>query len=89
MISFPLMLGWIEPNPLYGVRTAASFASEDAWYRANHASGVAGVVAGIIGFAANMVVARSRSGPQRKIVMCAGIVLAVTVVMIVPGLIAA
>jgi uncharacterized membrane protein len=89
IISLPLMLGLIEPNPFYGVRNVATFASEEVWYRANRASGIAGVVAGPIGFVANVMVARSKAPAQRKIWICLGILLAVTAVMIVPGLIAA
>jgi len=88
-ISLPLMLGLVEPNPIYGVRTATTLASEDAWYAANRASGIAGLAAGLIGFAANTLVARSKAAPLRKITICAGILLAATVVMIVPGLLAA
>ncbi len=86
VISLPLALGLVEPNPFYGVRTAATFASEEAWYRANRASGLAGVVAGLIGFVANVIVARSKAPPQRKIWICLGIVLAAAAVMIVAGL---
>ena len=85
LISLPLMLSLVGPNLFYGVRTAATFASEEAWYSANRASGIAGVVAGLIGFAANMLVVRSRMLPKRKILVCLGILIAVGVVMIVPG----
>jgi len=89
IISLPMALDLIGPNPAYGVRTAATLASEEAWYRANHASGIAGVAAGIIGFAANVAVARSRASAQRRLGICLGIVLLATAVMIVPGLMAA
>lgn len=88
-ISLPMMLDLVGPNPFYGVRTDATFASEEAWYRANRASGIAGVAAGTVGFAANVLVARSKAAPRRKIAVWVGVLLAVTVLMIVPGLLAA
>lgn len=90
IISLPLMLSLVEPNSFYGVRTAVTFASEEAWYRANRASGIAGVIAGLIGFVANLWVVRSGAVPrQRKVWICLAILIAVCVVMIVPELQAA
>ena len=86
LICLPLMLGAIEPNPLYGVRTAASLASEEAWYRANRAGGVAGVGAGLFGFAANVLVLRSQAPSRRKIAICIAILLVVTLIMTAAGL---
>ena len=35
----PMLLGKVKPNGWYGVRTPASLASDDAWYRINRAGG--------------------------------------------------
>jgi SdpI/YfhL protein family len=50
--GIPLALKWVPPNGLYSFRTATTFASLDAWYRINAATGLAlaaaGIVAGIV-----------------------------------------
>ncbi|MFV0644949.1 MAG: SdpI family protein [Sphingomonadaceae bacterium] len=68
LIGFPLAFGLIGPNSFYGYRSAASMASEAAWYRANHASGTAMVLLGVLAFLANLKI-RTRddwSGSRRR-----------------------
>jgi hypothetical protein len=57
LLAIPMVLRRVPPNRLYGVRTKASFASDDDWYRINAIGGrylaVAGLVilvVGIVGF---------------------------------------
>jgi len=87
-ISMPLMLGWVAPNSYYGVRTTATFASDLAWYRANHASGVAGVAGGLLGFAVNLAVLRAPITPQRKHALCLGVLVTVSAAIAAAGLLA-
>lgn len=78
-LCVPMALDLAEPNGLYGVRTAATRASEAAWYRANRAAGIAGIAAGVIGFAVNLMVLRSRWPAGRKLVAWLAVLVAVTV----------
>lgn len=88
-ISVPLALGMVEPNPFYGVRIAATRASEAAWYRANHASGVVGLVSGLTGFALNLRVLRSSMPPLRKVQACLAVLVGLAVLAAVAGVAAA
>ena len=38
-LSVPLVKRWVPPNPLYGVRTAATAANPQVWYEANARAG--------------------------------------------------
>ena len=58
-MCLPMALEWIGPNGFYGVRIEATRVSDVAWYRINRISGIAGVVAGLAGFLANLLVMRS------------------------------
>ena len=49
VLGLPLAFGWVPPNRLYGFRTSTTFSSLDAWYYINLATGVALIVAGILG----------------------------------------
>lgn len=44
----PLLMRWISPNRWYGFRTAATLASDSAWFSANEAVGLAMVMAGVV-----------------------------------------
>lgn len=46
-LSIPLILGKVAPNGLYGVRTAKTMRSPQAWYAGNVFGGKALLVAGI------------------------------------------
>ena len=59
LVCVPLALEMMGPNPIYGVRTSASLASQEVWYRANFYAGVTGVLSGLIGAIANLRIARS------------------------------
>lgn len=48
LIAFPLVLGWVKPNPWYGVRTPKTRSSPEIWYRANRMGGIYLTVATLI-----------------------------------------
>lgn len=48
LIAFPLLLGWVKPNPWYGVRTRKTRSSPEIWYRANRMGGICLAVATMI-----------------------------------------
>lgn len=84
-ISLPMALDWIEPNGFYGVRTEATRASEAAWYRANRAAGQAGLLAGLVGFAINVMIMRSGRSILRKQVLGVAVLVGVTLVIVAAG----
>jgi len=85
-ICVPLALELIGPNPFYGVRTAATRLSEAEWYRVNQASGIAGVVAGLIGFGANKLIARSGLPLMTKNWACLAVLLGLAMVAVATSL---
>jgi uncharacterized membrane protein len=46
-VGLPLIFNKIPRNRWYGVRLAASYKSEEAWYRINHFGGVALAIGGV------------------------------------------
>jgi uncharacterized membrane protein len=48
LVAIPLILGWVKPNPWYGVRTSKTRSSPEIWYRANRMGGIWLVVATLI-----------------------------------------
>jgi len=72
LVSLPLALNLIAPNPFYGIRISATAASEAAWYRGNQAGGIAGILAGVLVALANHRVSRTRWSGNRKLVFFAG-----------------
>jgi uncharacterized membrane protein len=40
LIAIPMILGWVRPNPWYGVRTRKTRSSPEIWYRANRVGGI-------------------------------------------------
>jgi uncharacterized membrane protein len=64
-VSLPLALSLVEPNGVYGYRTAESMASEAAWYSANRASGIAGVIGGIVTFSLAYLLVRMEIAEAR------------------------
>jgi len=46
-LGIPLALRLVPPNRFYGYRTATTFASPEAWYRINLATGLALIAAGV------------------------------------------
>ena len=48
VLGIPLALRLVPPNRFYGYRTAASFASPEAWYQINFATGLALIAAGVV-----------------------------------------
>ncbi len=51
LISIPLVLGWVKPNPWYGVRTRKTRSSPEIWYRANRMGGICLIVATLLALA--------------------------------------
>ena len=47
-LGIPLASQWVPPNRFYGYRTATTFASVEAWYQVNRATGLALIGAGLI-----------------------------------------
>ncbi|HWK40617.1 MAG TPA: SdpI family protein [Croceibacterium sp.] len=86
MISVPLVLGMVEPNSFYGVRTAATRASEAAWYRANAMSGLVGLFGGLAGFGINVLVMRSNMRPPRKIGACLAVLIILAAMIVTAGI---
>jgi SdpI/YfhL protein family len=58
LAGIPLALRLVPPNRFYGYRTATSFASLEAWYELNWATGVALIAAGIVGAIAVLLLAQ-------------------------------
>ena len=52
VLSLPLILRWVRPNPLYGFRTPRTLARDDVWYPANAFAGRALLLAACAGAAA-------------------------------------
>ncbi len=48
LIAIPMALGWVKPNPWYGVRTRKTRSSPELWYRANRMGGIYLTVATLI-----------------------------------------
>ncbi|QSB44888.1 SdpI family protein [Tsuneonella flava] len=85
-LPLALALDMVPPNNVYGVRTAASLASDAAWYRANGVSGVCGVIAGLAGFWVNRRVARADLPEAAKGKRYLAVVLGMAAAIVVPGL---
>ena len=51
LLGLPMALGMVEPNPVYGVRTARTMADPVVWQAANTAGGAAMVVLGLLSLA--------------------------------------
>ena len=45
VLSLPLLLRWIPPNGLYGMRTRMTLANPETWYPANQFAGGAVLIA--------------------------------------------
>ncbi len=86
VICLPLALELIGPNPFYGVRTPATRISEAEWFRINQLSGSAGITAGLIGFAANILIAGSRLDVLSKYWACLAVLLGVAGVIVATSL---
>ena len=88
-LCLPLALDLIEPNGFYGVRTAATRVSEDEWYRINRTAGIAGVIAGSLGFVANLMIMRSAMVPSRMQLACLAVLVGVGLLIVFAALAAA
>jgi len=82
----PMALEMIEPNGFYGVRIAATQASEAAWYRINQLAGIVGVIGGMVGFAANLAIARSDIAEPRRTFICLAVLVGVALAIVVTSL---
>jgi uncharacterized membrane protein len=82
LIALPLLLRWIGPNRLYGLRVPATFADEWVWYEANAKSArdmcLVGVALVILPFALQAIPAI----PQTAHVALAGMVTVTGVVVV-------
>ena len=85
-ICVPLALGLVGPNPFYGIRTAATRLSEAEWYRINRLSGAVGVAAGLLGYGANRLIARSHLEILARYWACLAVLLAVAGVIVATSL---
>jgi uncharacterized membrane protein len=59
-VALPMALEMIPPNPIYGVRTAATMSSAETWYRANQWAGAASVGLGLLALFVNLGADRAR-----------------------------
>ncbi len=57
VLGVPLMRDWVPPNRFYGFRTPATLASPQLWYDVNRATGVALLIAGLVGLAGACAIA--------------------------------
>jgi uncharacterized membrane protein len=57
-LSVPLFFKKIPRNPLYGLRTRTTMASDDAWYSANRVAGAGGSIGGAIWLIAALTLPR-------------------------------
>ena|SRR5438445_283654 len=48
VLGIPLALRLVPPNRFYGYRTPTTFASPEAWYQVNFATGLALISAGLV-----------------------------------------
>ena len=87
-ICVPLALSLVEPNGFYGVRTAATAASEEAWYRINSISGSCGGIASLVGFAYNWRNRRKSMSEAQRARSGTIVVIAIAAVIAVSGLLA-
>ncbi len=89
ILCLPMVLELVPPNAFYGVRMAATRASEAEWYRINRIAGIGGVIAGTLGFAANGLIIRSGLSPARRQLACLAVLVAVTLLIVAASLAAA
>lgn len=50
VLGLPLVLEVIEPNSVYGVRTAQALSDENTWYQVNSIGGWGMIVSGLLSF---------------------------------------
>ncbi|HZS94326.1 MAG TPA: SdpI family protein [Chloroflexota bacterium] len=55
-LGMPLVLGWVQQNHLYGLRTRATYSSSEVWRRANVVAGKLIVLAGILALVVDLIV---------------------------------
>jgi hypothetical protein len=85
ILSVPLALGLIEPDGLYGVRTDATLATHEAWYRINRISGIAGIAGGIAGMVTNAFILRSALKPLHRHAAVFWVAIGSAMALILPG----
>lgn len=88
-MCLPMALELIEPNGFYGVRIAATQASEAEWYRINRIAGIAGVIGGSSGFVVNLLIVRSGMAASRKNLVCLAVLVGVSLLIVATSLAAA
>ena len=75
-LAVPLALGMVEPNGLYGFRTAASRASEANWYAANGAAGWTMAILSLAALALNLIFGRRLASPLKRTMFFAATIVA-------------
>jgi uncharacterized membrane protein len=48
LISIPMVLGWVPPNPIYGFRVPGTLENRDLWYAVNKYAGKYLLVTGLL-----------------------------------------
>jgi uncharacterized membrane protein len=77
LVAFPMALGIVQRNGVYGYRTPASLASDKVWHDANLAAGITGVVLGLAGAILLYALLRRRPVSVALALLSAGVALVV------------
>ena len=85
-VSLPMAAGLIPPNRVYGFRTSASLASPAAWYGANYAAGITGVVLGLAGAVLVHNLLKGRPVDRFRALVSAGVAVVAVAASAVAGL---
>ena len=65
LTALPLVLGWVPPNQIYGIRLPGGFRSPADWQRINRIGGAALLLWGLSALGVGFAVLRSRRLPPR------------------------
>src|SRR5688572_16446387 len=81
-LAIPMVLRRVPPNGLYGFRTTKTLSSTEAWYKANHVSGLYMLAAAVLSMMFNLLLwtqirlagieARVLDGEQHRCVCSCG-----------------
>jgi SdpI/YfhL protein family len=81
VLGVPLALKLVPPNRFYGYRTATTFASLDAWYQINFATGLALVAAGIVAGILVLLLSQGLFGLKPEVRYLVGVMLTALIMM--------
>ena len=88
LTGLPMALEAVPPNRFYGVRTAETLSSNEAWYVSNYWAGLVAVVLGLAATAFNLAVWKRTSASElMKVQMSLAAILLVAAAMVVAGLV--